>query len=268
MDQTVLIHEKQGIAFITLNRPDSLNAMDLGVLERLSRLLDEAVRNQAVKAVIITGSGNRAFSAGADVGFLNRATAFEVREFARLAVSINHKIETLGKVVVAALNGFALGGGLEMAESCTIRIAGHTAQLGHPEVRIGSVAGLGGTTRLPRLVGKGRAAELLLRGRIVAADEALQIGWVQSVVQAENLLGETEVMVREILAQSPIAVRLTWEALHRGLNMTLEESALLWADYFGLAASTDDFRAARRLSSKRRRLHSPDGSSKGAERYR
>ena len=243
MDQTVLIHEKQGIAFITLNRPDSLNAMDLGVLERLSRLLDEAGANQAVKAVIITGSGNRAFSAGADVGFLNRATAFEVREFARLAVSINHKIETLGKVVVAALNGFALGGGLEMAESCMIRIAGHTAKLGHPEVRIGSVAGLGGTTRLPRLVGKGRAAELLLRGRIVAADEALQIGWVQSVVQAENLLGETEAMVREILAQSPIAVKLTWEALHRGLNMTLEESALLGADYFGLAASTDDFRA-------------------------
>ena len=136
MDQTVLIHEKQGIAFITLNRPVSLNAMDLGVLEQLSRLLDEAGANQAVKAVIITGSGNRAFSASSDVGFLNRATAFEVREFARLAVSINHKIETLGKVVVAALDDFALGGGLEMAESCTIRIAGHTAQLGHPEVRI------------------------------------------------------------------------------------------------------------------------------------
>jgi len=195
-----------------------------------------------VKAVIITGSGNRAFSAGADVRFLNRATALEVREFARLAVLVNHKIESLGKVVVAAINGYALGAGLEMAESCMIRIAGHNAKLGHPEVRIGAVAGVGGTTRLPRLVGRGRATELLLRGRVVAADEALQIGWVQSVVEAEKLLGETEAMLREILAQSPIAVKLTWEAIHRGLNMTLEESTLLGADLFGLVASTDDFR--------------------------
>ena len=243
MDESVLFHENQGMAFITLNRPDALNVMDLRMLERLSLLLDEASTSLAVKAVIITGSGNRAFSAGADVRFLNQATALEVREFARLAVLVNRKIESLGKVVVAAINGYALGAGLEMAESCMIRIAGHTAKLGHPEVRIGAVAGVGGTTRLPRLVGKGRAAELLLRGRVVAADEALQIGWVQSVVEAEKLLGETEAMVREILAQSPIAVKLTWEAIHRGLNMTLEESTLLGADIFGLVASTDDFRA-------------------------
>jgi len=242
MDESVLFHENQGIAFITLNRPDALNVMDLGMLERLSLLLDDASTSLAVKAVIITGSGNRAFSAGADVRFLNRATALEVREFARLAVLVNHKIESLGKVVVAAINGYALGAGLEMAESCMIRIAGRNAKLGHPEVRIGAVAGVGGTTRLPRLVGKGRAAELLLRGRVVAADEALQIGWVQSVVEAEKLLGETEAMVREILVQSPIAVKLTWEAIHRGLNMTLEESTLLGADLFGLVASTDDFR--------------------------
>ena len=242
MDQSVLFHENQGIAFITLNHPDVLNVMDLGILERLALLLDEASASPAVKAVIITGSGNRAFSAGADVRFLNRATALEVREFARLAILVNHKIESLGKVVVAAINGYALGAGLEMAESCMIRIAGHNAKLGHPEVRIGAVAGVGGTTRLPRLVGRGRATELLLRGRVVAADEALQIGWVQSVVEAEKLLGETEAMLREILAQSPIAVKLTWEAIHRGLNMTLEESTLLGADLFGLVASTDDFR--------------------------
>jgi enoyl-CoA hydratase len=212
------------------------------VLAQLSRLLDEVSTNQGVKALIITGSGNRAFSAGADIRFLNQATALDVREFARLAVLVNHKIETLGKVVVAAINGYALGGGLEMAESCMIRVAGRNAKLGHPEVRIGAVAGFGGTTRLPRLVGRGRAAELLLRGRIVAADEALQIGLVQSVVETEKLLTETETVVREILAHSPIAVKLTWEAVHRSLNMTLEESALLGADYFGLVASTDDFR--------------------------
>jgi len=242
VDESVLFHENQGIAFITLNRPDALNVMDLGMLERLSLLLDEASTSLAVKAVIITGSGNRAFSAGADVRFLNRATALEVREFARLAILVNHKIETLGKVVVAAINGYALGAGMEMAESCMIRIAGNNAKIGHPEVRIGAVAGVGGTTRLPRLVGRGRAAELLLRGRVVAADEALQIGWVQSVVEAEKLLGETEAMVHEILVQSPIAVKLTWEAIHRGLNMTLEDSTLLGADLFGLVASTDDFR--------------------------
>ena len=242
MNESVLLHESQGIGFLTLNRPDALNALDLDALAQLSRLLDEISRNEAVKAVIITGSGKRAFSAGADIGFLNRATPLEVREFARVAVLVNHKIETLGKVVVAAINGYALGGGLEMAESCMIRVAARNAKLGHPEVQIGAVAGFGGTTRLARLVGRGRAAELLLRGRMVAADEALQIGLVQSVVESEKLLSETETMVREILAHSPIAVRLTWEAMHRGLNLTLEESALLGADYFGLVASSDDFR--------------------------
>ena len=242
MNQSVLLHESQGIAFLTLNRPDALNALDLDALAQLSRLLEEVSTNQAVKAVIIAGSGNRAFSAGADIRFLSQATPLEVRELARLAVLVNHKIETLGKVVVAAINGYALGGGLEMAESCMIRVAARNAKLGHPEVQIGAVAGFGGTTRLPRLVGRGRAAELLLRGRIVAADEALQIGLVQSVVETEKLLSETETMVREILAHSPIAVKLTWEAMHRGLNLTLEESALLGADYFGLVASSDDFR--------------------------
>jgi len=155
---------------------------------------------------------------------------------------VNHKIETLGKVVIAAINGYAFGGGLELAESCMIRVAARTARLGHPEVRIGAIAGFGGTTRLARLVGKGRAAELLLRGRTVTADEALAIGLVQGVVEPGALMKETEDMIRDIVAQSPIAVRLTWEALHRGLNMTLEESALLGADYFGLVASTNDFR--------------------------
>jgi enoyl-CoA hydratase len=241
-NQSVLYAENDGIALITLNRPEALNALNSDVLQRLSLLLDQARGGDSVKAVIITGSGTNAFSAGADIRFLNQASPFEVREFARMAVLVNNKIETLGKVVVAAINGYALGGGLELAEACMIRVAARNSKLGHPEVRIGAVAGFGGTTRLPRLVGKGRAAELLLRGRVIAADEALQIGLVQSVVSPDNLLAETEALVREILAQSPIAVKLTWEAIHRGLNMTLEESALLGADYFGLVASTEDFR--------------------------
>jgi enoyl-CoA hydratase len=192
--------------------------------------------------VIFTGAGTTAFSAGADIRYLSQATPLGVREFSQLALRVNHQIETLGKLVVAALNGYALGGGLELAESCMIRVAVRSARMGHPEVKIGAVAGFGGTTRLPRLVGRGRAAELLLRGRVIAADEALQIGLVQSVVEPENLLPETTTLVHDVLAQSPIAVKLTWEALHRGLNMTLEESTALGADYFGLVASSEDFR--------------------------
>jgi enoyl-CoA hydratase len=241
-NECVLYQENDGVALITLNRPEALNALDMGVLQRLSMLLESVRTSDSAKAVIITGSGKTAFSAGADIRFLNQATAIEVREFARLAVMVNHQIETLGKVVVAALNGYALGGGLELAESCMIRIAVRNAKLGHPEVRIGVVAGFGGTTRLPRLVGRGRAAELLLRGRVIAAEEALQIGLVQMVAEPEHLLPEASTIIRDILGHAPIAVKLTWEALHRGLNLTLEESASLGADYFGLVASTDDFR--------------------------
>jgi enoyl-CoA hydratase len=240
--ESVLYQESSGVALITLNRPDALNALNIAVLERLSVLLDEVKASDSAKAVIFTGAGGTAFSAGADIRFLSQATPLAVREFSMLAVRVNHQIETLGKVVVAALNGYALGGGLELAESCMVRVAVRKARLGHPEVKIGALAGFGGTTRLPRLVGRGRAAELLLRGRLVSADEALQIGLIQSVVEPENLLTEATAIVNDVLAQSPIAVKLTWEALHRGLNMTLEESASLGADYFGLVASSDDFR--------------------------
>ncbi len=239
----VLYHAEKGIARMTLHRPEALNAMNRDLLERLGSLLAEAKADDGVKAVIITGTGDKAFSAGADIAFLHQASPLAVREFAEMAVSVNQQIETLGKVVVAAMNGFALGGGLELAEACTLRVAVRGARLGHPEVRIGAIAGFGGTTRLPRLIGKGRAAELLLTGRLVAAEEALQMGLVNRVVGREDLLSETEGLILEILAQSPSAVRLTWEAMHRGLNMTLEESARLGADYFALAASTEDFRA-------------------------
>lgn len=244
--ESVLYGEDNGIARITLHRPDALNAIDEDVLRRLAALLDKAQSDNAVKGVIITGAGDKAFSAGADIQFLHQASPLEVREFGRLAAAVNHRIETSGKVVVAALNGYALGGGLELAEACMLRVAVRHARLGHPEVRIGAFAGFGGTTRLPRLIGKGRAADLLLRGRLVTADEALQMGLVNGVVEPDTLLAETESIVREILSQAPVAVRMTWEAIHRGLNLTLEEAALLCADYFGLVAATDDFRAGTR----------------------
>jgi enoyl-CoA hydratase len=238
----VQYQQENGIARIVLNRPEALNALNGDVLRQLASILDRVHSDPAVRGVIITGAGDRAFSAGADIRYLNQASPIEVRELAQLAVSVNHRIETLGKVVIAAINGFALGGGLEMAEACTLRVAVQQAKLGHPEVRIGAVAGFGGTTRLPRLIGKGRAAELLLTGRLATAAESLQMGLVNRVVEPDALLPEAESLLREILTQSPIAVRLTWEAIHRGLNLTLEESALLGADYFGLVASTEDFR--------------------------
>jgi enoyl-CoA hydratase len=240
--EPVLYQEEKGIARIVFNRPAALNAINKELLEQVSSLLDKVRVDNAVRAVIITGTGEKAFSAGADIQFLNQALPLEVREFARTAVSVNNKIETLGKIVVAAMNGYALGGGLELAEACMLRVAARQARLGHPEVGIGAIAGFGGTTRLPRLVGKGRAAELLLTGRLVTAEEALQIGLVHKVTEPENLLAEAESLVFEILSQAPIAVRMTWEAIHRGLNLTLEESTLLGADYFGLIAATEDFR--------------------------
>lgn len=244
---SVVLYEKHnGVGYLTLNRPEALNALSLEVLIRLSALFDEIRRDDAVRAVIVTGVGSKAFSAGADIKYLSQSTPMQVREFSQLAVTLTNQIETLGKVVVAALNGYTFGGGLEIAEACMIRVAVKSARLGHPEVSIGAVAGFGGTTRLARLVGRGRAAEMLLRGRNVTADEALQIGLVQFVVDDDCLMDETEAIVHDILTKSPSAVKLTWEALHRGLNMTLEESASLGADFFGLVASTEDFRIGTR----------------------
>ena len=241
-DGVVLYHAEGGIGRITLNRPEALNALNREVLGRLASVLDEAGADDAVGAAVITGAGGKAFSAGADISYLNRATPLEVRDFARMAVGVTGKIEFLGKPVVAAMNGVAFGGGLELAEACALRVAVRGARVGHPEVRIGAVAGFGGTTRLPRLIGKGRAAEYLLTGRPMGAEEALRVGLLNKVVEPEALLGETEDLVREILAQAPVAVGMTWEAIHRGLGLTEGESALLGADYFGLVASTEDFR--------------------------
>ncbi|MED4729781.1 enoyl-CoA hydratase-related protein [Aneurinibacillus migulanus] len=238
----VLYTEEKGIAKITLNRPEVLNALNRDVLEQLSSIMDRIKIDDSVKAVILTGAGEKAFSAGADIQFLNKATPLEVRDLARLAVTVNNKIESLGKVVVAAINGLALGGGLELAESCTLRFSASHARLGHPEVRIGAIAGFGGTTRLPRLIGKGRAVELLLTGNSISADEAYRIGLVNRIVEPDKLLLEAETLILEILSQAPLAVKMTWEAIHRGCNLTLEESSLLGADYFGLIASTEDFR--------------------------
>ena len=248
----VLYEQAAGVAVLTLNRPQALNALNLALLQDLSALLDRLRDDVATRAAIITGSGTRAFCAGADIAYLNAASPLAVREFAMRAIEVNRRIETLGKPVIAAINGAALGGGLELAESCMFRIAARGATLGHPEVRIGAIAGFGGTTRLPRLVGRARAAEMLLRGRAVDADEATQIGLVHGVVDSSSLLAEAQSFVSDLLAQSPSAVRLTWEAMHLGLNLSVDESAQLGADYFGLVAASEDFRIGTRAFLEKR----------------
>ena len=250
---SVVCKKKRGVAYLLLNRPEVLNTINREMLERLSRFLEDIRKEDSVKAVIISGSGEKAFSAGADISYLSQASPLEVRDLARLAVSVTGQLESLGKVSVAAINGYALGGGLELAEACTLRIAAKSARLGHPEVRIGAVAGWGGTTRLPRLIGKGRAAELLLTGRMISADDAFAYGLVNRVVDHDLLMEGTRDLLNEVLSQSSLAVKMTWEAVHRGLDLPVDESARLGADYFGLAAATQDFRAGTKAFLKKKK---------------
>ncbi len=245
-DPVLIVHRKEHIAHLTLNRPRVRNALNGELLFSLRKELERIKKDDAIKGIFITGAGDKAFSAGAAIDFFHSATPLEVRELAELAVSVNSLLENLGKVSIALINGFALGGGLELAEACMLRIAVPSAKLGHPEVRIGVVAGWGGTTRLPRLIGKCRAAELLLTGDMISARQGLAMGLVNRVVEKDTLVSEGEKLMNEIVCNAPVAVNFTWEALHRGLNMTLEESAKLGVDYIGQIAATEDFREGTR----------------------
>jgi enoyl-CoA hydratase len=251
--QHIRVSRRDGVAVVELHRPDAMHAIDPQMLDELHRVLRDVQRAPEVTALLLTGSGPRAFSAGADIEWLSRSSALEVRAFAQAGVRVTRQIEELGKLSVAAINGVALGGGLELAESCMLRVAAGSACLGHPEVAIGAIAGFGGTTRLPRLIGKGRAAELLLSGRIIDAAEALQIGLVGQVCADDDVVGAAEQLLRQLAARPTEAVALTWEALHRGLNLTLDESIHLGADFFGLVASTEAFRHGTRAFIARRR---------------
>jgi enoyl-CoA hydratase len=244
--ETLIVEVRDNMACLTLNRPSVLNALNKPLLIELKRALEEIGSNTDIQAVFFTGAGDKAFSAGADIEYLNKATPLQVRDLARIAISVNRLIENLNKITFALINGFALGGGLELAEACMFRLAVPSARLGHPEVRIGAVAGWGGTTRLPRLVGRGRAVEMLLTGKMVNAEEALQMGLIHRIVEQGRLKTEGERLFEEIRQNAPLAVSLTWEAIHRGLDLPVDESAELGADYFGLAASTEDFREGTR----------------------
>ena len=238
--ENVLYAKSNGIAYITLNRPKVLNALNAGAWDDL-RVAFEAARNDsAVSGVILTGAGNKAFIAGEDINDLARITAVEAEKSSRGGQGVLDLIENLGKPVIAAVNGFALGGGCETAMACTIRVASETAKFGQPEVTLGVIPGGGGTQRMPRLVGKGRALQLILSGEIIDSHEACRIGLVNEVVPAAELMARCEAILKRILANAPLAVRYSLEAVNRGAETSQAEGLALEASLFGLCASTED----------------------------
>jgi enoyl-CoA hydratase len=238
--QTLLFDVRDGVAFVTINRPDKLNALNDQVMAELADAAERIATEDGIKGAILTGAGPKAFVAGADIGDLARQGPFDGKARAQRGQAVLRRLETCGKPVIAAINGFALGGGCELAMACHLRIASDAAKFGQPEVKLGIAPGYGGTQRLPRLVGKAAALQLILTGEMIDAPEAYRIGLVNRVVPAGDLLAESEKMLRGILAMGPLAVRLALEAVDQGLEMTLDEGLLLEANHFGLLAATQD----------------------------
>ncbi len=240
--ETLLFEITNGVALITINRPDKLNALNDQVVDELGHATGRIATEDPIKGAILTGAGPKAFVAGADIADLAKQGPFDGKARALRGQAVLRRLETCGKPVIAAINGFALGGGCELAMACHLRIAADTAKFGQPEVKLGIAPGYGGTQRLPRLVGKGVAVQLILTGEMIDAQEAYRIGLVNKVVPAAQLLAESEKMLRGILAMGPLAVRLALEAVDQGLEMTLDEGLLLEANHFGLLAATKDMK--------------------------
>jgi enoyl-CoA hydratase len=240
--ENILYEKRDGIAFVTFNRPKVLNALNRRTIEELREVLLDARGDDEVRVLILTGAGEKSFVAGADIGELSQQTPVNGKEFSLFGQSVIHLLETMGKPSICAINGFALGGGCEVALACTIRIASKTAKLGQPEVKLGILPGYGGTQRLARLCGKGVAQELCLTGEMIGAEEALRIGLVNHIYEAAELLPAAEALAKKIIANAPVAVRYAMEAIERGVEMPQEEGLFLEATLFGLACATEDMR--------------------------
>src|SRR5216683_2679026 len=238
--ENVLYEKKGATAYLTLNRPKVLNALNTKTWEDLQTAFEAARDDDEVHGVILTGAGDKAFIAGADINELARLTAVEGQESSSFGQAVLNLVENLGKPVIAAINGFALGGGCETAMACTIRIASDTAKFGQPEVKLGILPGGGGTQRLPRLVGKGRALQLILTGETITAQEAYRIGLVNEVVPAAELIARAEKVLHQIFANAPLAVAFSLEAANKGLETSQSEGLALEASYFGICAATED----------------------------
>jgi enoyl-CoA hydratase len=240
--ETITFDVRERVAVLTISRREKLNALDDATIADLDRAIDAVLVRDEVGGAILTGAGSKAFVAGADIAELASQGPLEGKARARRGQDVFRRIETSPKPFIAAVNGYALGGGCELAMACHLRIAAETARFGQPEVKLGIAPGYGGTQRLPRLVGKGRALELLLTGEMIDAAEAHRIGLVNKVVPAGQAVEAAETLLRQILAQGPAAVALCIEAVDRGLNMSLEDGLILEANHFGLLAATGDMR--------------------------
>jgi enoyl-CoA hydratase len=243
MDWKYLLYEEKGpVAIITINRPEKLNAINRETFHELRDLFGRVAGNEAVRAAILTGSGQKAFAAGADIAELVTLSPTQARDLSALGQSVMEGIARLPKPVIAAVNGWALGGGLELALCCHFRIASANARMGLPEVSLGLIPGYAGTQRLPRLVGRGQATQMVVSGDPIRAEEALRCGLVNRVVESDQLLPECEKIAATIASRGPLAVRFAIEAINRGLDGTLEEGSWLEQALFGLLWTTEDMR--------------------------
>lgn len=238
----VLTDRRDRILTVTINRPEKLNALNGEVVEGLREAFHAAKSDPDVGAVIVTGTGEKAFVAGADISAFPSLTPAAARDFSRRGQVVLDLLERLGKPSIAAINGFALGGGCELAMAATFRVASRTARLGQPEVNLGLIPGYGGTQRLPRLVGKGRALELILTGDPIPAEEAHRIGLVNRVVEPAELMGACRDLAKKILSKAPLAVKWALEAVHEGLELPFEAAEIHESALFGLSAGTDDMK--------------------------
>ena len=240
--ENLLLERDGAVAILTVNRPKVLNALNMQTLDELRRAILELKRDDGVRAVVLTGAGEKSFIAGADINELATQTPVSGREHAMTGQHILDLIEQMGKPVIAAINGFALGGGCELAMACTIRVAAETAKLGQPEINLGLIPGYAGTQRLTRIIGRGRALELLLSGDQVSAQEAHRLGLVNRVVPAADLMTEAKKLATTLAAKAPIAVRYILESVNKGVDMPFAQAQVFEATLFGLVASTEDMR--------------------------
>jgi enoyl-CoA hydratase/carnithine racemase len=238
--ENVLYDKKGPIAYVTLNRPKVLNALNKATINELRSALENARDDSAVRGVILTGAGEKAFAAGADIAEVANNTAVEAEAATRRGQALTDLIENLGKPVIAAVNGFALGGGCELAMACSIRIAAESAKFGQPEVKLGVMPGYGGTQRMPRLIGKGRALKLILSGEIIDAAEAYRIGLVDELEPDAHVVARSENVLKKIIANAPLSVKYALEAVNKGLETSVAEGLLIEASLFAVCASTED----------------------------
>ena len=238
--ENILYEEKNSIAYVAVNRPKVLNALNMATMEELGLAFTDIKDDASIRVAILTGAGEKAFIAGADIGELAKHDAVSGKEYTHRGQSVLNLIENLGKPVIACLNGFALGGGCEIALACTMRLASENAKLGQPEVKLGIIPGYGGTQRLPRLVGKGVALHMVLAGEMITAQEALRIGLVNEVVASADLIPRAEAIAAKIIANAPLAVQYAMEAVNKGMEMTLAEGLYLEAVLFGVCCATED----------------------------